>query len=634
MQNKSQKPEPEPEPENEQLSNEDQPTTDDQPTNELPKVNVSKKQVKEWRNMVKQGMMTMKEYKIKMGLMAPDEEEEVVPASELYQNGLVGGSVAAADDRSKDIHLEGFTLAYESHVLLKDADLHIIHRRKYGVIGPNGCGKSTLMRHIAERHLPVPANIDILHVEQEIDGSDKTALESVLEADVKRIELLEEHERLTAIAEGDGDGIEEAADELVEIEYQLRKIKAYSAEKRAWGILDGLGFTDRMKTQATNDFSGGWRMRISLARALFLEPDLLLLDEPTNHLDLNACIWLEEYLRKWKKTLIVVSHDRDFLDWIVTDTIEILDQKMFYYKGNITKFLKVKDIRMREYQKKKKKIDKELERLQEKNTDISRKKKAKLKGQKLDRLKEYTVNFKFGEPEPIGEPVIQVKGISFAWPEQENLFTDVQLRVDLDCKVAIVGPNGVGKTTLVNCILGELQPSSGEIVRNRRLRVEKFTQHFVESLDMNLTPVTHMQKKHPELNPGQCRGRLGKFGLAGELHTKPISLLSGGQKSRVVFATISLSNPHLYFLDEPTNHLDIESVEALIDALNEFSQHGGIILISHDQRLCERVCEELWVLRGNEEVEIYEGDFDDYRQEIIDEMDDELFMSSEESEDY
>jgi len=256
------------------------------------------------------------------------------------------------ENMSKNIHIESFTIAFEGKTLFEDANLNISHGRKYGLIGPNGMGKSTLLRHISQRHLKIQNHISILHVEQEIEGSSKTALQAVVESDVERMRLLQEEEEKKLISKDNTDEGLAAQERLIQIYDRLRDIRAYTAESRASAILSGLGFTEKMKKKETQQFSGGWRMRISLARALFLTPDLLLLDEPSNHLDLDACIWLEEYLRKWKNTLIVVSHDRDFLNWIVTDIIHLTHKKLDYYKGNYDGFYRTKEQRKREKQKK------------------------------------------------------------------------------------------------------------------------------------------------------------------------------------------------------------------------------------------------------------------------------------------
>jgi len=274
--------------------------------------------------------------------------------------------------------------------------------------------------------------------------------------------------------------------------------------------------------------------------------------------------------------------------------------------------------------KNKKKIIKETKEIEQINTKqdaTSKKKKKKLMNKGLTQLgKDYKVKFNFRNASKLDGKIIDVKQISFGYPGEEDLFEDVELNIDLNSKIGLVGPNGVGKSTLVNLIIGELQVTEGEILRNRKLSIVKFSQHFVDQLTLTDNPIEYIQKLYPHIDqPQEVRNRLGMFGLPGAMHTQPISLLSGGQKSRVIFASLSFKNPHIYFLDEPTNHLDIESVDALATALSNFD--GGVIIISHDQRLISTVCNEIWVCRGDKNVEIYEGTFEDYRKEIIDRMD-------------
>lgn len=370
-------------------------------------------------------------------------------------------------------------------------------------------------------------------------------------------------------------------------------------------------------------------MRIALARALFLNPDLLILDEPTNHLDLNAVIWLEAYLHKWKKTLLVVSHDRDFLNYFVTDIVYLHNQKLNYYRGNYDTFERTVLLAERTEDKQRKKEQKQLENIQAKQTKKGKDEKAKLveKGVKAKKEKAYEVEWHFQDPGVLPPPVIAIKEASFTYdkslPEDQWILKDIDHHIDMDSRIAIVGPNGAGKSTFLNMVLGELEPTRGEVVRNRKLRTIKFAQHFVEELEMSENAVSYITKNHPDMDPQLIRTMLGSFGLSGKTHTNPISLLSGGQKSRVMFTNISITAPHIMFLDEPTNHLDMQSIDALAEGLQEFP--GGIVLISHDQRLLKRVCDVLWVIEGDQEVRRYEGGFEEYRQELIDQMDDSLF---------
>jgi len=346
-------------------------------------------------------------------------------------------------------------------------------------------------------------------------------------------------------------------------------------------------------------------------------------------LDLNAVIWLEAYLKRLKKTLLLVSHDRDFLNYICTDTIFLHNQKLNAFKGNYDTFETLLKQQKKTQVKKSKQLEKDVKKMQttkDSKVKQDRMKKIQKQGPVKKKEKEYSVKFFFPNPPPIGIPIIHIKDASFGYTPDNILFSKLDLNIDLKSRIAIVGPNGAGKSTLVNLILGELEATDGEIIRNRKLVTAKFNQHFVDQLEMTDTPVTHLQK-YSDMKETEARGYLGKFGLSGQTHLQKIKLLSGGQKSRVVLATLSLKIPHIMFLDEPTNHLDIQSVDALAEALKAYD--GGIVLISHDQRLISRVCQTLWVVKGDKRVTIYDGEFEDYKQELINSMPDELFDSDD-----
>jgi len=599
----------------------------------------SRAQLRTWKKDLKAGVITKEEFDKLRGV----NQAKAAPTEEQIKENLDKQAKESAvqefkqkrgdeDSKARDVRVEGITLSYKSQPLLVDTDLIITHGRKYGLIGPNGSGKSTLLKHISMRHIPIPEHIQILHVEQEIEGTDETAVHAVLRADKEREDLLAEEALLRPLSEQPTEEGQVAADRLIEVYKRLRSIGSHTAEARASAILAGLQFTPEMQTKKTREFSGGWRMRISLARALFVQPTLLLLDEPTNHLDLDASIWLETYLRKYKKTLLLVSHDREFLTTIVTDIIDLRDKKLTYYKGNYETFEKNLKTKQKTAEKERKLLKKELKIAQEKQTQNARKKIQTIKkktGGKIEKApKDYSVSFIFRDQPKLKLPVIQIQNASFHYPGQEDIFQNLEMNLDCDSKVAIVGPNGAGKSTLVNMILGELEVTSGEVIRNPHLRIAKFSQHFVDQLTMTETPIDYISRKFVDLKPQEIRNKLGSFGLHGSTHLQPITLLSGGQKSRVCLCELSLTMPHILFLDEPTNHLDIQSVDALADAL--INWQGGVIFITHDQRLVSAVAKELWVVCGDQKVTKYPGTFDDYKQELINEMPDEWFLSEEE----
>ncbi|XWS28362.1 hypothetical protein CRYUN_Cryun25bG0061800 [Craigia yunnanensis] len=554
-----------------------------------------------------------------------------------------------ADANVKDITIDNFSVSARGKELLKNASVKISHGKRYGLVGPNGMGKSTLLKLLAWRKIPVPKNIDVLLVEQEVVGDDRTALQAVVSANEELIRLREEVavlQNLSSPHGGEDLNGDDAGERLAELYEKLQILGSDAAEAQASKILAGLGFTKEMQGRPTRSFSGGWRMRISLARALFVQPTLLLLDEPTNHLDLRAVLWLEEYLYRWKKTLVVVSHDRDFLNTVCTEIIHLHDLKLQFYRGNFDGFESGYEQRRKEMNKKFEIYEKQVkaakrsgnrvqqEKVKDRAKFAAAKEAAKNKGKgKINedelpaeapkKWRDYSVEFHFPEPTELTPPLLQIINVSFSYPNREDFrLSDVDLGIDMGTRVAIVGPNGAGKSTLLNLIAGDLVPTEGEVRRSQKLRIGRYSQHFVDLLTMEETPVQYLLRLHPDqegLSKQEAvRAKLGKFGLPSHNHLTPIAKLSGGQKSRVVFTSISMSKPHILLLDEPTNHLDMQSIDALADALDEFT--GGVVLVSHDSRLISRVCEDeeksqIWVV-DNGTVNSFPGTFEDYKDEL------------------
>ncbi|XP_045760337.1 ATP-binding cassette sub-family F member 1 [Maniola jurtina] len=543
----------------------------------------------------------------------------------------------AALENAVDIKVENFSISAKGKDLFVNANLLIASGRRYGLVGPNGHGKTTLLRHLAQRAFPLPSHIDILLCEQEVTANDTSAVETILEADVKRTELLKECKELEAEIEK---GALKKQDRLNEVYSELKAIGADSAEPRARRILAGLGFSREMQNRATKNFSGGWRMRVSLARALYIEPTLLLLDEPTNHLDLNAVIWLDNYLQGWKKTLLVVSHDQSFLDNVCNEIIHLDQQKLFYYKGNYSMFKKMyaqkRKEQIKEYEKQEKRLkemkahgqskkaaekkQKEvLTRKQEKNRSKSQREEAEDGGALttlLQRPKEYLVKFSFPDPPPLQPPILGLHNVDFNFPGQKPLFKQVDFGIDLNTRIAIVGPNGVGKSTFLKLLVGELSPIRGELIRNHRLRIGRFDQHSGEHLTAEESPVEYLQRLFG-LQYEKARKALGTFGLASHAHTIKMKDLSGGQKARVALAELTLMAPDVVILDEPTNNLDIESIDALAEAINQYK--GGVVIVSHDERLIRETDCALYVIEDQTINEV-DGDFDDYRKELLESL--------------
>ena len=442
-------------------------------------------------------------------------------ASTPLDGDAVGGAVSATD-----IKVHNLTIRAKGKILLEGASLAVTAGRRYGLVGPNGKGKSTLLRMVARRQVPIPDGLDVLLVEQEVVGDATPALQAVVAADVELVALRKEEEELTAAAAGEGPEADAAGARLADVYERLEDKAAGSADARASKILHGLGFTQAMQGRATADFSGGWRMRISLARALYIAPTLLLLDEPTNHLDLRAVLWLEEYLTRWKKTLVVVSHDRGFLNAITTDIIHLHDERLHYYRGNFEQFEEMYDQRRREVNKVADKFDKAMRAAKRsggkaaqekvvKGAASQAKSKAKGRGRGVEeeeeaagpgggpalprRWTDYTVTFTFPPPTDLpSASLLQLVDADFQYPGRADFaLSGLNIGVDMGTRVAIVGPNGAGKTTLMNLLAGDLAPTSGEQRRSHALRVGRYAQHFVDALQMDDTPVEYLMRKFP-----------------------------------------------------------------------------------------------------------------------------------------
>ncbi|KAL9029240.1 MAG: hypothetical protein Q9196_002493 [Gyalolechia fulgens] len=545
--------------------------------------------------------------------------------------------------KSKDIKVEGVDVSIGGLRILSDTSLTMAFGRRYGLVGQNGIGKSTLLRALSRRELAIPTHISILHVEQEITGDDTPALQAVLDADVWRKHLLGEQEKITkelsdleaqrssmADTSKDAEKLDQQREgldtSLSDIHVKLSEMESDRAESRAASILAGLGFSEERQHYATKTFSGGWRMRLALARALFCEPDLLLLDEPSNMLDVPSITFLSNYLQSYPSTLLVVSHDRAFLNEVATDIIHQHSERLDYYKGaNFDSFYATKEERRktakREYENQMVQRAHLQTFIDKFRYNAAKSSEAQSRIKKLEKMphleppeSEYIVHFRFPDVEKLSPPIIQMSNVSFGYdPAKPPLIKNVDLDVQLDSRIGIVGPNGAGKTTVLKLLIGQLQPSAGLISQNPRLRIGFFAQHHVDALDMNASAVTFMAKTYPGKPDEEYRRHLGAFGITGTTGLQKMSLLSGGQKSRVAFACLAITNPHILVLDEPSNHLDIEAMDALSDALRGFG--GGVLMVSHDVTMLQNVCRNLWVCDGGT-VEKFEGDVAAYKRRI------------------
>ncbi|KAF2739847.1 P-loop containing nucleoside triphosphate hydrolase protein [Polyplosphaeria fusca] len=544
--------------------------------------------------------------------------------------------------KSKDIKIDSFDISITGKRILTDSSLTLAFGRRYGLVGQNGIGKSTLLRALSRREVAIPTHISILHVEQEITGDDTSALQAVLDADVWRKHLLKEQEKITkelaeieaeraTLADTSADAAKldtqrEGLDiTLSDIHSKLAEMESDKAESRAASILAGLGFSTERQQYATKTFSGGWRMRLALARALFCEPDLLLLDEPSNMLDVPSITFLSNYLQDYPSTVLVVSHDRAFLNEVATDIIHQHSERLDYYKGaNFESFYATKEERRktakREYENQMVQRAHLQAFIDKFRYNAAKSSEAQSRIKKLEKMpvleapeSEYVVHFKFPEVEKMSPPIIQMSGVSFGYTPGSTLLRNVDLDVQLDSRIGIVGPNGAGKTTALKLLIGALEPSSGIISQNPRLRVGFFAQHHVDGLDLNDSAVGFMAKKYPGKSDEEYRRHLGAFGITGMTGLQKMEILSGGQKSRVAFACLSLTNPHILVLDEPSNHLDIEAMDALSDALQKFE--GGVLMVSHDVTMLQNVCTSLWVCDQGT-VEHFDGTVKDYKKRI------------------
>ncbi len=514
------------------------------------------------------------------------------------------------------LSLQSLTYLQAGIPLLQQCDLQVFAGQRIGLTGKNGCGKSTLFALIRGAVKPDVGEISlqagkaIAFVEQEIAETNQSVIDFVLDGDVELRQL----EGILAQAEHDSVWFE--AQQRMEI------IDGYSARARAAQLLDGLGFTSNALQQPVNQFSGGWRMRLNLARALMRRADLLLLDEPTNHLDLEAILWLERYLSRYPGSFIVVSHDREFLNACVDRIIHIYDCRIESYTGNYDDFERARAERLQQqtqaYQQQQKQIAHMEDFVRRFRAKATKAKQAQSRIKALERLTRiapvYMDNdcfrLQIDAPERGPDVLLRTHRMSYGYADKP-LFKKVDLIIQTGSRIAVLGPNGAGKSTLIKLLTGNIKPDSGEVEVSADIRVGYFAQHQLEHLDISATPLQHLARLAPDQNELTLRKFLGRFGLGGDDENRPVATFSGGEKSRLALALLAWKKPHLLLLDEPTNHLDLDMRDALTLALEAYT--GAVILVSHDRSLVRAIAEELWLVDSGT-VQLFDGDLDDYKR--------------------
>ncbi|WP_299041605.1 ABC-F family ATP-binding cassette domain-containing protein [uncultured Tateyamaria sp.] len=514
------------------------------------------------------------------------------------------------------LRISDITYAVAGRPLFEGASAVIPEGHKVGLVGRNGTGKTTLFRLIygelalESGDISLPSGARIGGVAQEVPASQTSLIDTVLAADTERAALLADQSQ--------------DPHRIAEIQTRLADIDAWSAEARAATILKGLGFDDDEQLKPCADFSGGWRMRVALAAVLFAQPDLLLLDEPTNYLDLEGALWLESYLAKYPHTVVIISHDRGLLNRAVGAILHLEDRKLTYYQGPYDQFARQRAEKLANAAAMAKKQDARRAHLQSYvdrfryKADKARQAQSRLKA--LAKMQPITTpqeaglkRFDFPNPEELSPPIIHLDGASTGYGDM-TVLQKLNLRIDQDDRIALLGKNGQGKSTLSKLLSDRLPSMTGKMTKSSKLRIGYFAQHQVDELHIDETPLDHLRRERPAESPAKWRARLSGFGLMADQADTIVGKLSGGQKARLSLLLATLDAPHMLILDEPTNHLDIESREALVEALTNYT--GAVILVSHDMHLLELVADRLWLVSGGT-VTPFEDDLEAYRKLLL-----------------
>lgn len=507
--------------------------------------------------------------------------------------------------------------------LIKASNFTIHPNHKVGLVGSNGCGKSSLFAALLGELSPdagdlsMPSSWDIATVKQETPSLERSALDYVMDGDKEFRQLEQQLEQARTNDDGNLEAI------LIN---KIDTIHGYSLPARAGELLHGLGFLQNQLVNPVKDFSGGWRMRLNLAQALISRADLLLLDEPTNHLDLDAVIWLQRWLKRFTGTLVLISHDRDFLDTVIGQILHIEHQRAKLYNGNYTAFERQRTEHLAQQDAQYQKQEKEAAHLtafvDRFRAKASKAKQAQSRLKRLEKLPDLApahvdsqFTFNFEQPESLPYPLLSLTESQCGYSADSIILNDVGLTLVPGSRIGLLGRNGAGKSTLIKSLAGEIALLNGERYCAKELKIGYFSQHQLEQLHSSSSPVDHIIRAKPALGEPQARSFLGKFGFSGDQALESVNTMSGGEKARLVLALIVLEKPQLLLLDEPTNHLDLEMRQALVMALQDFE--GAIILIAHDRFLLESCVDEFYLV-ANGQVSDFSGDIDDYQQWLND----------------
>jgi ATP-binding cassette subfamily F protein 3 len=519
------------------------------------------------------------------------------------------------------LHINDLTFRMEGRLLIDHATAAIPTGEKVGLVGRNGTGKSTLFKLILGEltsetgSISWPKSARVGMVAQEAPAGNISLLDTVLAADKERASLLAEAEHT------------QDAHRIADIHTRLADMGAHAAPARAASILAGLGFDEEAQARPCADFSGGWRMRVALAAVLFSEPDLLLLDEPTNYLDLEGTIWLEDYLKSYPYTVLIVSHDRDLLNNVAQGILHLEHKKLTYYSGNYDRFDRTRREKLLLQMSMKKKQEdqrRHMESFVERfKAKASKARQAQSRVKALAKmepiaalLEERVLPFRFPAPEkPLASPIIRLEEASVGYSPDKPVLKHLELRIDQDDRIALLGANGNGKSTFAKLLCDRLQVTAGHKYSSKKLRIAYFAQHQLDELNMGDTPYEHFRELMPQATIAQVRATAGSYGFGADKADTKVEKLSGGEKARLLFAVATYDKPHMIILDEPTNHLDMDSREALVMAINDYD--GAFILISHDRHLVETCADRLWLVADGT-VAPYDGDLDDYRKWLLD----------------